>query len=164
MSIYSENILPIGTKVTKKSRKPFKSGLKVNTIKGYIIHSITQLISYKFEEDDSYVEVRRCVPLTLLSETILDNILSNSDVDLNPTYGFYSDDYDADDILKVIADIFYDKAINTFKFNIKSGDLIKTFNVNIQQVFIKYLSKFNKDPKNWLIAENGEYPEFVKEV
>lgn len=54
-------LLDIGTKVRKTSPKPFKSGLKINTIKGYIIHPLLKTTSYTFEEDDSYVEARRCI-------------------------------------------------------------------------------------------------------
>ncbi len=41
--------------------KPFKSGFKVNTIKGVINHPQLNIPAYTFEEDDSYVECRRCV-------------------------------------------------------------------------------------------------------
>lgn len=54
------NILPIGTLVSKISRKPFKSRNKVNTIKGYVIHPITNKPCYSFKEDLSYVESFRC--------------------------------------------------------------------------------------------------------
>jgi len=40
--------------------KPFKSGLKVNTITGIIDHPILNIPAYTFIEDDSYVECRRC--------------------------------------------------------------------------------------------------------
>jgi hypothetical protein len=50
--------LPIGTKVIKKSPKPFKSTLKVNTIKGYCINPYTNKEAYTFEEDDSCVDER----------------------------------------------------------------------------------------------------------
>lgn len=43
-----------------KSPKPFKSGLKINTIKGVIEHPILHIPAYTFVEDDSYVECRRC--------------------------------------------------------------------------------------------------------
>ena len=63
---YEKNI---GKQVTKKSftksgkpkaSKPFKSGLKINTVKGVIEHPILEIPAYTFEEDDSYVECRRC--------------------------------------------------------------------------------------------------------
>lgn len=46
----------------KRSSKPFKSGLKINTIKGVIPHKqLEDQMAYIFEEDDSYVECRRCL-------------------------------------------------------------------------------------------------------
>lgn len=56
----------IGKKVTKTYKtgttpKPFKSGLLVNTVKGIINHPILNIPAFTFEEDDSYVECRRCV-------------------------------------------------------------------------------------------------------
>lgn len=56
----------IGKKVIKTSKegtepKPFKSKSKVNTIKGVINHPQLNIPAYTFEEDDSYVECRRCV-------------------------------------------------------------------------------------------------------
>ena len=59
----------IGKKTKKTSHKPglepkpFKSGFKVNTIKGIIEHPILQIPAYTFEEDESYVECRRCIIL-----------------------------------------------------------------------------------------------------
>lgn len=62
----------IGKRVTKREirfnpkkaketiQKPFKSGLKTNTIKGIVPHPILGIPAYTFEEDDSYVECRRC--------------------------------------------------------------------------------------------------------
>lgn len=46
----------------KKPHKPkkFKSGSLVNTIKGVIDHPELGIPAYTFEEDDSYVECRRC--------------------------------------------------------------------------------------------------------
>lgn len=55
--------LLIGKKVIKfPSHKPFKSGLKTNTVKGVITHEITGRPAFIFEEDDSYVECRQCIP------------------------------------------------------------------------------------------------------
>jgi len=57
----------IGKKVMKKSHKegnepkPFKSGSKVNTVKGVINHPILNIPAYTFVEDESYVECRRCI-------------------------------------------------------------------------------------------------------
>lgn len=43
--------------------KPFKSGFKVNTIKDVINHPQLNIPAYTFEEDESYVECRRCIIL-----------------------------------------------------------------------------------------------------
>lgn len=43
-----------------KEPKPFKSGLKINTIKGVIEHPILNKPAYIFEEDDSYVLCEGC--------------------------------------------------------------------------------------------------------
>ena len=64
MEDYIENS---GCKCIKKSKdgtvpKLFKSGFKTNTIAGVIKHPIMEKeFAYTFLEDDSYVEVRRCV-------------------------------------------------------------------------------------------------------
>lgn len=47
-------------KKDKPYRKKFKSGLYENTVKGVVIHPLLNLPAYIFEEDDSYVECRRC--------------------------------------------------------------------------------------------------------
>ena len=65
LDLFTENI---GKQVKKKSinnddsyqAKPFKSGKKVNTIKGVITHPILFIPAYTFNEDESYVECRRC--------------------------------------------------------------------------------------------------------
>jgi len=52
----------IGKRVKKTSPKPFKSGSKVNTVKGIVPHPIMKdLMAFTFEEDDSIVECRKCV-------------------------------------------------------------------------------------------------------
>ncbi|MCK9542104.1 MAG: hypothetical protein M0R03_08750 [Novosphingobium sp.] len=57
----------IGKKVTKfkvkREPKPFKSGKKINTVKGIINHPQLDIPAFIFEEDDSYVECRRCYPV-----------------------------------------------------------------------------------------------------
>ena len=60
----TENLtLNVGKKVWKKtSRKPFKSGNLFNTVKSIINHPQLNIPAYTFEEDDSYVECRRCYP------------------------------------------------------------------------------------------------------
>ena len=50
----------IGKKVRKKSDRPFKSTFKKNTVKGVIPHPKLEVECFTFEEDDSFVEVRRC--------------------------------------------------------------------------------------------------------
>jgi len=59
----------IGAKVVKTNRKKgieifnkkkFKSGSYINTVKGVITHPKLGIPAYTFEEDDSYVECRRC--------------------------------------------------------------------------------------------------------
>lgn len=51
----------IGKLVRKSSNKPFKSGEKVNTVKGIATNEQTQRPAFIFEEDDSNVECWRCV-------------------------------------------------------------------------------------------------------
>jgi hypothetical protein len=57
----------IGKKVMKcsigeqeKNHKPFKSGFQTNTIKDVVMHEFIDEPAYVFNEDDSYVECRRC--------------------------------------------------------------------------------------------------------
>lgn len=45
----------------RKKKKPFKSGLMINTVKGVIDHPILNIPAFTFHEDDSYVECRRCI-------------------------------------------------------------------------------------------------------
>lgn len=65
MDCFYEN--DIGKKVCKCSigkripnNKTFKSGLIINTVKGITTHPTLKIPAYTFEEDDSYVECRRC--------------------------------------------------------------------------------------------------------
>jgi hypothetical protein len=60
---YLQNIGRKTHKTSMRNRvpKPFKSGQKINTIKGVINHPTLNIPAYTFEEDDSYVECRRCV-------------------------------------------------------------------------------------------------------
>jgi hypothetical protein len=55
-----DNILTIGTKVFKTSGKPFKSGSKINTIRGITINPKTGYPAYTFHDDDSIVDARTC--------------------------------------------------------------------------------------------------------
>jgi hypothetical protein len=51
----------IGQRVRKPSKNPFKSGLKVNTVKGIIEHpQLPGKPAFTFEEDDSYVRCSAC--------------------------------------------------------------------------------------------------------
>ena len=43
--------------------KPFKSGLKINTIKGVVINPNTGNPAFTFNEDDSYVDTHCCILL-----------------------------------------------------------------------------------------------------
>jgi hypothetical protein len=52
--------MEIGDKVFKKSNKPFKSGKKTNTIKGFVINPYTNKRALVFEEDDSVVDEWIC--------------------------------------------------------------------------------------------------------
>lgn len=45
----------------KLNNKPFKSGSIINTVKDIIMHPTLNIPAYTFEEDDSYVECRRCI-------------------------------------------------------------------------------------------------------
>jgi hypothetical protein len=52
----------VGKRVHKRrSGKPFKSGEKVNTVKGIVNHPQLDIPAFTFLEDDSYVECRKCV-------------------------------------------------------------------------------------------------------
>ena len=50
----------IGKKVCKESGKPFKSGLKENTVKEIIEHPTLKIPAFTFVEDESFVECRQC--------------------------------------------------------------------------------------------------------
>ena len=50
----------IGKKVRKVSNRPFKSRFKTNTVKGIMIHPELEILCFVFEEDESFVECRRC--------------------------------------------------------------------------------------------------------
>lgn len=45
----------------KSNGKPFKSGQRINTVKGVNIHPILNIPVYTFIEDNSIVECRRCI-------------------------------------------------------------------------------------------------------
>ena len=49
-----------GVKVRKRSGKPFKSGNKINTVKGEAINPYTEKPGYIFYEDNSIVNQEIC--------------------------------------------------------------------------------------------------------
>jgi hypothetical protein len=53
--------LLIGLKCKKTSNKPFKSTFWENTIKNVIQHPVLHIPAFTFNEDESYVECRRCI-------------------------------------------------------------------------------------------------------
>lgn len=57
------NMLEIGTKIVKTSRKPFKSGDKIGTVDGYAVHPVTNKQCYVLKECGSIVEAFRCKKL-----------------------------------------------------------------------------------------------------
>ncbi len=64
----------IGDKVYKPTGKPFKSTLKTNTVKGFMLNPHTKKLSLTFEEDESNVEAFRCnVLITTFASTYLGN-------------------------------------------------------------------------------------------
>jgi hypothetical protein len=54
----------IGIRVKKPSGKPFKSGFKINTVTGVVVHPYhpKKLKGFTFVEDDSIVLCETCVP------------------------------------------------------------------------------------------------------
>ena len=54
-------VLQAEIKVRKKSGKPFKSRLQINTVKGEKINPYTGKPGYTFEEDDSIVNQEVCI-------------------------------------------------------------------------------------------------------
>jgi hypothetical protein len=48
-----------GVRVYKKSGKPFKSGHKINTVKGLTCNPNTDLLAYTFIEDESIVDCKQ---------------------------------------------------------------------------------------------------------
>jgi hypothetical protein len=59
--IYFDIYYVHGKKVSKKSNKPFKSSLKINTIKSITINPNTSMPAFTFFEDESVVDMRTCV-------------------------------------------------------------------------------------------------------
>lgn len=65
--------IKIGDKVVKKSSKNFKSGLRINTVSGFTTHPVLGSIALLFEEDDSIMDIRRCVPFRGSSVLFVNN-------------------------------------------------------------------------------------------
>jgi hypothetical protein len=61
----STDQVKIDLKVRKNSGKPFKSGLKINTVKDIVKHPLLGTDAFTFIEDDSIVEVRQCEEINL---------------------------------------------------------------------------------------------------
>jgi len=53
-----------GDKVIKRSRKPFKSGRKVGTVKSITVNPNTNKIAFSFIEDNSIVDCFQCIKAT----------------------------------------------------------------------------------------------------
>lgn len=56
----NDKFIHVGDKVLKKSRKPFKSGEKVATVKIVTINPYTNRTAFAFIEDDSIVDAFQC--------------------------------------------------------------------------------------------------------
>jgi hypothetical protein len=54
----------VGDKVIKKSRKPFKSGEKVATVKNVTVNPYTNRTAFSFIEDESVVDAHQCKKAT----------------------------------------------------------------------------------------------------
>lgn len=63
----------IGARVTKHTKNPFKSTLRINTVKGTMAHPITGRLAFTFQEDDSIVECRVVRRLEKNENTYFDN-------------------------------------------------------------------------------------------
>ncbi len=53
----------IGMTIRKKSKKPFKSGQSIGTVKAIKEHSITGNTAFVMQDDGSEVEAFRCIKL-----------------------------------------------------------------------------------------------------
>lgn len=54
-------IVKVGDKVQKKSRKPFKSGEKIGTVKSITINPHSNRTAFSFIEDESIVDAYQCL-------------------------------------------------------------------------------------------------------
>jgi len=60
----SGKFIRVGDKVIKKSRKPFKSGDKVGTVKNITVNPYTNRTAFSFIEDNSIVDAHQCMKAT----------------------------------------------------------------------------------------------------
>lgn len=60
----SVKFIRVGDTVIKKSRKPFKSGEKVATVKAVTVNPHTNRTAFSFIEDDSIVDAHQCQKAT----------------------------------------------------------------------------------------------------
>lgn len=58
--LIGEKVRKVNIKKRKSNKKKFKSGKYCNTVKGVIDHPVLGIPAFVFEEDESYVECRRC--------------------------------------------------------------------------------------------------------
>jgi len=58
--LIGEQVKKVNIKKRKSNKKKFKSGKICNTVKGVIDHPVLGIPAFVFEEDESYVECRRC--------------------------------------------------------------------------------------------------------
>ena len=56
-----DSMISVGDCVKKISGRPFKSGLYLATVKNKAVEPSNKRIILEFEEDDSWVEIHRCV-------------------------------------------------------------------------------------------------------
>lgn len=59
-SFIGKTVCKTGINKVQLNPAPFKSGNQVNVVKGIINHPQLNIPAFIFEEDDSYVECRRC--------------------------------------------------------------------------------------------------------
>ena len=58
--LIGEKVKKVNIKKRKSNKKKFKSGKISNTVKNVIDHPVLGIPAFTFEEDESYVECRRC--------------------------------------------------------------------------------------------------------
>jgi hypothetical protein len=58
----------VGKQIVKRSKKPFKSTLKIGTVKSLDINPNTNKQAFSFLEDDSLVDCQQCKLLEVVNE------------------------------------------------------------------------------------------------